>query len=213
MAPKLERGLYLVTRECVDEAGLLATVQAALAGGAVAVQYRDKSGDGARRLAQGKALVALCREYGRPLIVNDDVVLARAVGAAGVHLGEHDAEFALAREFLGPAALIGVSCYNDMQRAQAAALAGADYIAFGSFFDSPTKPGARRATTGLLVEAAGLGIPRVAIGGINHDNAGALIAAGADLVAVISTVFDAPDPRAAAQRIANLFVLPTRNSS
>ena len=203
--PRLRPGLYLVTREEPDDARVLAIVAAALAGGAVAVQYRDKSGDAGRRLAQARALVECCADHGAPLIVNDDAELARAAGAAGVHLGEHDAPLGAARALLGPGALIGVSCYDDGERAREAARAGADYVAFGSFFASPTKPGARRANTGLLVASADLGVPRVAIGGITAENAGPLVAAGADLVAVISAIWDAPDPKAAARAFAQLY--------
>ena len=204
--PRLKRGLYLVTRETEDDATLLRVVGAALEGGAAAVQYRDKSSDATRRARQAAALVALCAGHRAPLIVNDDVELARNVGAAGVHVGDDDATLAVARASLGTDALIGVSCYADFARAEAAAAAGADYVAFGSFFASPTKPNARRATPDLLARAASLALPRVEIGGITGDNARALIDAGADLVAVISAIFDADDPRAAAQRIGALFL-------
>jgi len=126
-----------------------------------------------------------------------------------VHLGEHDAAFAAARARLGPRAIIGVSCYDSLERARAAAAAGADYVAFGAFHASPTKPHARRATPDLLRAAAPFGLPRVAIGGITPDNAPALIAAGADFVAVVSGVFGAADPAAAAARYARLFNQPT----
>jgi thiamine-phosphate pyrophosphorylase len=144
-------------------------------------------------------LRALCLDADVPLIVNDDAALAARTGAAGVHLGEHDGDVAAARAVLGDTAIIGVSCYDDPGRGEIAALAGADYIAFGAFFPSPTKPHARRAAPELLRAAARFGLPRVAIGGITPDNARPLIEAGADLIAVISGVFDAPDPIAAAQ--------------
>ncbi len=201
----LRRGLYLITRESADTRALARTVAAALDGGAVMVQYRDKSTDAARRLEQAETLSALCIAHGVPLIINDDVKLARACGARGVHLGEHDGEIATARAQLGLEALIGVSCYDDLERAHAAARQGASYIAFGSFFSSPTKPGARRAHRDLLRDSATLGLPRVAIGGITVDNAPALIAAGADMLAVISAIFDAPDPRRATQAFARLY--------
>jgi thiamine-phosphate pyrophosphorylase len=127
------------------------------------------------------------------------------VGAAGVHVGEHDASLAAARAALGPDAIVGVSCYDDATRAAMLAAAGADYLAFGSFFPSPTKPHARRASTDLLSTAARHGLPRVAIGGITADNAGPLVAAGADLLAVISAVFDAPDPARAVRDFDHLF--------
>jgi thiamine-phosphate pyrophosphorylase len=204
----LRRGLYLVTRATDDDATLLRVVTAALAGGAVAVQYRDKSTDGSRRWRQARALRAACASACACFIVNDDVALAREVGADGVHLGEDDGTISAAREGLGSHAIIGVSCYDDLSRARALAAQGADYIAFGSFFSSPTKPVARRASPTLLTDSASLGIPRVAIGGITRDNAASLIAAGADLVAVISDIFDAPDPRVAASAYAALYASP-----
>jgi thiamine-phosphate pyrophosphorylase len=202
MVPALPRGLYLLTRETADTPTLLRIVGAALDGGAVAVQYRDKSCDAARRLAQARALVALCAAGGVPLIVNDDVALAARASAAGVHLGEHDVPIAEARAVLGATAIIGVSCYDDPARAARLAAQGASYLAFGSFFDSATKPAARRAHPALLHEARRLGLPLAAIGGITATNCGPLVAAGASLLAVISAVFDAHDPRAAAAAIA-----------
>ncbi len=205
MAPVLPRGLYLLTRETADTAALLRIVSAALDGGAVAVQYRDKSADPARRLAQARALVALCETRGVPLIVNDDVGLAARAGAAGVHLGEHDVSIAQARAVLGAAAIIGGSCYNDLARAARLAADGANYLAFGSFFDSSTKPAARRADPDLLREATRHGLPLVAIGGITAANCAPLVAAGASFLAVLGGVFDAHDPRAAAAGITSHF--------
>jgi thiamine-phosphate pyrophosphorylase len=192
------RGLYLITPDEPDTDRLLARVRPVL-GEAVLLQYRNKAVEAGRRREQATALNTLCRTAGVPLIVNDDAPLAEAVGAAGVHLGEHDGEVAAARRRLGVEAIIGVSCYDDLARAHAAAAAGADYIAFGAFFPSGTKPNARRATPALLRDSAGLGLPRVAIGGITPDNGGSLVQAGADLLAVIGGVFDAADPVAAAQ--------------
>jgi thiamine-phosphate pyrophosphorylase len=192
------RGLYPITPDEPDTARLLARVGAVIEGAAL-LQYRNKSADAALRRTQAMALASLCREARVPLIVNDDAVLAAECGAAGVHLGEHDGDPGRARARLGPAAIIGVSCYDDLDRARAAAAAGADYIAFGAFFPSSTKPNARRATAALLRDSAGLGLPRVAIGGITPDNGRGLVAAGADLLAVIAGVFDAPDPVAAAR--------------
>lgn len=202
--PALSRGLYLLTPDEPDTARLLARTRPLLAHAAL-VQYRNKSADAALRRVQAAALHAACRDAGVPLIVNDDVALAAELGADGVHLGEHDAAPAQARGRLGPGALIGVSCYDDPARALQAARDGADYVAFGAFFPSPTKPAARRATPALLHATAGLGLPRVAIGGITPDNAAQLVAAGADLVAAIGGVYDAPDPAAAARAIQALF--------
>lgn len=197
------RGLYAITDG--PRPDLLEIAAAALGGGAVLLQYRDKTADHARRRIEALALARLCKAHGVGLIVNDDVMLAAEVGAAGVHLGEDDGDIAAARACLGAGAIIGVSCYDAIERARAAAAAGADYVAFGAFHPSPTKPHARRAGPELLREAASLGVPRVAIGGITPENAPALIEAGADLLAVISAVFGAPDVRAAAHRFQTLF--------
>jgi thiamine-phosphate pyrophosphorylase len=133
------------------------------------------------------------------------MALAAATGATGVHLGEYDGGIAAARDALGSRAIIGVSCYDDIARARAAALEGADYIAFGAFFPSPTKPQARHADATLLRQARPLGLPLVAIGGITLDNASTLVEAGADCVAVISALFGADDVRATAAAFATLF--------
>jgi len=197
------RGLYAITDG--PRADLVDAADAALAGGAVLLQYRDKTADDARRRDEAQALARLCAARGVGFIVNDDVALARAVGAAGVHLGEDDGDVAAARAVLGANAIVGVSCYDAIDRARELVAAGADYVAFGAFYPSATKPRARRATTALLREAAALGVPLVAIGGITPDNARPLIDAGADLVAVITAVFGAHDVRAAARRFQSLF--------
>ncbi len=203
---RLPRGLYAITDG--PRPDLIAAVAAALAGGARVVQYRDKTAEATRRHREARALFELCRAHGVPLIVNDDVELAAAIGADGVHLGEDDADLGAARERLGPAAILGVSCYDSLERARSLAARGADYLAFGAFFASPTKPAARRATRELLHAAAALGLPRVAIGGITPENAPPLVAAGAHAIAAISGVFSAPDVRAAAARYAALFTTP-----
>jgi thiamine-phosphate pyrophosphorylase len=197
------RGLYAISDG--PRADLVDACAAALAGGAAILQYRDKTGPHDRRLHEARALQALCARHGVPLIVNDDIGLAAASGAAGVHLGEGDASIDEARARLGPRAMVGVSCYDSLAHARQFAAAGADYLAFGAFFPSPTKPDARVATPQLLREAKALGLPVVAIGGITHDNASLLIEAGADAVAVISALFGAPDVRAAARRLSALF--------
>lgn len=191
------RGLYLITPTTPDTDALLARVAAVLPGAAL-LQYRAKGLGATLREAQARALLALCRKVGVPLVVNDDPVLAAAVGADGVHVGATDAGVATAvARMLG--GLVGASCYADLTLAEAAVGQGAGYIAFGAFHPSPTKPAAVRADPALLRRAAHLGVPRVAIGGITPENAGALVAAGADMIAAISGVFDAPDPGAAAR--------------
>ena len=196
-------GLYAITR---SSPRLEREVAAALRGGARIIQYREKSLPVAERIAQARALAALCTRHDALLIVNDDPAVASAVGGAGVHLGRDDGSVAEARALLGPNALIGVSCYNDLARASNAARAGADYIAFGSFFPSATKPAAARAPLELLQEAKRmLDLPVVAIGGITVDNGGALVAAGADALAVIEGLFGQNDIEATARRYAALF--------
>lgn len=194
------RGLYLVTPDEPDTGRLLARV-APLLPHATWLQYRNKAAPAALRGEQAARLQALCAAAGVPLIVNDSPALAASVGAAGVHLGEGDAAIDVARQLLGGDAIIGASCYDDPGRARDAALAGADYLAFGALFPSSTKPNARRATPELFRAAAGFGLPLVAIGGITPENAAIAIAAGADLVAVVGGVFDAPDPVAAARAL------------
>lgn len=196
-------GLYAITDGPRDD--LPAVVRAALEGGAALLQYRDKTHDAARRSREVGALKGICEAFGVPLIVNDDVGLARASGAAGVHLGEDDGGIADARAVLGADAIIGVSCYDSLQRARDAAAAGADYLAFGAFFPSSTKPGARHATPDLLRDAREFGLPLVAIGGITAENGGSLITAGADYLAVVSALFGTRDIRAAASGFAALF--------
>ena len=202
----LPRGLYAITPEEPDTARLLVLVRAALAGGAAAIQYRGKDASAALRREQARALAELCHQAGRPLIVNDDVGLVHEVGADGAHLGAEDGDLAAARRRLGPEKLLGASCYNRLELALAAKAAGADYVAFGAVFASPTKPAAVRAPLALFAEARRVvGLPIVAIGGITPENAAAVIEAGADAVAVISAVFDAPDASARAHAFKRLF--------
>ena len=202
--PMLQRGLYLITPDASEPSRLLERV-APLLPFAACLQLRCKPMDADALREAASLLGEACRGAGVPFIVNDDARLAREAGADGVHLGEHDVGIAEARALLGDDAIIGVSCYDEIGRARDAAKAGADYIAFGAFFPSPTKPNARRASPDLLRDSAGLGLPRVAIGGITPDNARSLVAAGADLLAVISGVFDAPDPAKAARAYLSCF--------
>ncbi len=202
------RGLYALTDAGLTPGtALLPAVEAAIRGGARLVQYRDKSTDGARRLTEARALVELCRGHGVPLIVNDDPALAAAAGADGVHLGRDDGDVASARVRLGPRALIGVSCYDSLERAVAASHAGADYVAFGSFYASGSKPDAARASPDLLRQArrALPGIPICAIGGITPGNGAALVQAGAGMLAVIRGLFAEEDVTAAARAYSRLF--------
>src|SRR5690554_3642112 len=202
--PPFGRGLYLLTPDDTDTARLLARVSAVV-GHAALLQYRNKRADARLAHEQVAALLPLCREHGVALLVNDDWRLALACGAAGAHLGEDDGDLRAARAGLGGDAIIGASCYDSLAAAGAAAAAGASYLAFGAFFPSSTKPAARHATPDVLRGAAHFGLPLVAIGGITPDNARGVVEAGADLVAVISGVFDAPDPPAAARAYQRAF--------
>ena len=200
----LKRGLYLITPDDPDPSQLFARTRPLLAF-ASCLQLRNKAMDADALRVAGIALRSACKDAGVPLLINDDAALAAELGADGVHLGEHDGDIASARRLLGDDAIIGASCYDDIERARRLAAEGASYLAFGAFFPSPTKPNARRASLQLLRDSTHLGLPRVAIGGITPDNAPSLVDAGADLVAVISGVFDAPDPVAAARAYLSLF--------
>lgn len=203
----LVAGLYAITDTgCIEPVQLVDAVKLAISGGARLIQYRDKSDDRASRKHQAAALAQVCQRHRTPFIVNDDIELAAHVNADGVHVGHEDPGLAEARGMLGTRRLIGVSCYNQLDLALAAEAGGADYVAFGSFYRSPTKPSAVRAGPELLRAAKQrLRIPIVAIGGITPENAGELIVAGADAVAVIHGVFQQADIRQAASRYAALF--------
>jgi thiamine-phosphate pyrophosphorylase len=193
-------GLYAVTPDVDDVRALVAKVAAAIDGGARVVQYRNKTLSAAAQAMQARAVAGLCALRGAAFIVNDDVALARDTNADGVHIGEDDGDLVSARAVLGPGRIVGVSCYDDFGRAREAVAQGAGYVAFGSFFASPVKPAARRASLELLERGRELGVPLVAIGGITAMNARTLIAAGADAVAVISDVFAADEPAEVTRR-------------
>jgi thiamine-phosphate pyrophosphorylase len=189
------RGLYAITPETPD---MVAKVRQALAGGVALLQYRRKRRD----LDEAREVAALAKSFGVPLVVNDDVELAVEIGAQGAHLGREDGDLDAARRRLA-GRILGASCYDDVERARRAIDAGADYVAFGSVFASSTKPQAVRAPLALF--AIDLGVPLCAIGGITLENAPQAIAAGADLLAVLSDLFDAPDIAARAAQYRGLF--------
>ncbi|CAM5246985.1 thiamine phosphate synthase [Rhodanobacter lindaniclasticus] len=197
------KGLYAITNG--PRADLIDAVAQALAGGARMLQYLDDTPDPVRRHAEAVAIAQLCRSREVPLIIHEDVALAQAVGADGVHLAHSLDAIRAARESLGPGAIIGVACRDSLADARAAARAGASYVSFGAMYPSPTKPLATIAPADLLRQSAALGVLRVAIGGITPDNAASLVEAGADCVASISSLFDAPDVYATARRFAWLF--------
>lgn len=199
-------GLYAITPDLADTDELQRRVLAALRGGARVIQYRNKTASPTLRAEQARMLQFLCADSGVPLIINDHAALAAEIGAAGLHLGGEDGPLAAVRAALGPDLLLGSSCYDRIELAEAAIAAGADHIAFGSFFPSTVKPGAVRPPLDLLTRAkARFRVPVVAIGGITLENAPQLIAAGADAIAVISAVFSAPDVEKAAHAFQSLF--------
>jgi thiamine-phosphate pyrophosphorylase len=205
MANKM-RGLYAITPETPDGTRLLADVEAALAGGCRLVQYRDKTSAAPERVARAQALRRLTLAHNARLVINDDMALTVLVKADGVHLGREDGNLAAARAILGPTRLLGASCYADFSAAQQAATAGADYVAFGAVHPSATKPNATSAAVDLFFQAkTALAAASCAIGGITLNNAPALIAAGADLLAVITDLFSAPDIAARAAAYQHLF--------
>jgi len=201
------RGLYAITPLRMSPGLELAgAVEAALRGGATLVQYRDKSSNGDKREREARTLLQMCRSFGARLIINDDLALADLIGADGVHLGRDDADLSEARRLLGTKAIIGASCYSDFECARAARDSGADYVAFGSFYPSGTKPDAVRASPELISHAKlELRIPVAAIGGITVDNAAPLVAAGADLLAVVQGLFGQDDIEACARQFSVLF--------
>lgn len=188
MGKRLPTGLYVLTPDTGDDERLVGAVAAAIRGGATSVQYRNKSLDDTGRLRQARRLAQLCRETGALFIVNDSVEIARAVDADGVHIGRDDGDLSEARSALGPEAVVGVSCYDSLQRA-CETREVADYCAFGSVFVSSVKPGAVRAPLQLFTKARELGLHAVAIGGIDAENVHEVAAAGATGVAVITAVF------------------------
>ncbi|TNF34244.1 MAG: thiamine phosphate synthase [Gammaproteobacteria bacterium] len=207
-------GVYAITDEkLITESCFIQTVEQALSGGVHIIQYRDKSADHNRRLAQATALKHLCQQHDALLIINDDIELTLQADADGVHIGIDDMPLTQARARLGPNKMIGVSCYNRFELAQQAVDLGADYIAFGSFFPSQIKPHAPRATMELLIKAKQhFDVPVCAIGGITASNASDLITAGADMIAVISEIFAQPDKQSASQQLSRLFSATDRPS-
>lgn len=188
------KGLYLVTPDCDDTALLCEQVAQALQGGVAMLQYRHKTATDTLRLEQAHALQALCRAANIPFLINDHVALAVELDADGVHVGQHDSAISEARRLLGKQKIIGASCYNQFAFAAQAQAAGASYVAFGACYPSSTKPLAPRAEAALFAQAKQqLSVPVVGIGGITLQNAGPLIAAGADALAVISDIFQAQD--------------------
>lgn len=206
MANRPLSGLYAITPDYADGEKLLADVSSVLAGGCKIIQYRDKQSAPAERLQRARQLLQLCRISGASLLINDDLPLAALIDADGLHLGKDDGNLAAARAILGPDKILGASCYADYAAAKLASRSGADYVAFGAVFASPTKPNAPTATVDLFAMAkTDLLAAKCAIGGITLDNAPGLIAAGANLLAVITDLFCAADITARAAAYQRLF--------
>lgn len=200
------QGLYIVTPDWDDTQKLLEFTEQALLGGAALVQYRHKTADAALRREQAECLLDLCRSYRRPLVINDYVELCLALDADGVHVGGTDASVAEVRKALGADKIVGASCYGDLQMAHDAHQAGASYVAFGGFYPSRVKKYPVTTQVAIIPQSkAAIPLPVVVIGGMTDDNAAPLVAAGADMVAVISNVYLAGDPQAAARRFVALF--------
>lgn len=201
------RGLYAITPEHLSDTALLCAVEQALDGGATVIQFRDKSRSAETKLEMARHLRALCHRFQTPLIINDDAELAKASQADGVHLGRDDGSIEQARSILGKQAIIGISCYGDLQRAIEAEQSGASYVAFGRFFPSRTKPDANPVNLDILKQTAtSIHVPVVAIGGITTDNGAALVKAGADLLACVESVFAGPNIEQNAHNLHTLFV-------
>lgn len=200
------RGLYVVTPDWDDTQKLLETSVRALKGGVALLQYRHKTASDALRREQAMALLALCRRYQVPFIINDFVELCMDIGADGIHVGGTDTAVAEVRKQVGPDKILGASCYGSLELAHAAEQAGASYVAFGGFYPSRVKKYPVTTPPTIVTDWKKQGIvPSVVIGGMTHDNAAPLVANGADMVAAISSVYMAHDPQTAAREFAELF--------
>jgi thiamine-phosphate pyrophosphorylase len=200
------RGLYLVTPDWDDTNQLLTVTEAALKAGVALLQYRHKTASDALRLAQATALQTLCRRYRVPLVINDHLALCEQIDADGLHLGGTDASVSAARAIIGPAKILGASCYGDLQRAHDAVAAGASYVAFGGFYPSRVKQYEVSTPVDIVSRAkVSITVPVCVIGGMTPDNAAPLVAEGADMVAVISSVYQHAQPEQAATQFSKLF--------
>jgi thiamine-phosphate pyrophosphorylase len=200
------KGLYLVTPDWDDTQQLLQVTETALHGGVAMIQYRHKTATPEMRLEQAECLLALCRSYKCPLIINDHVDLCIALDADGVHVGGKDASVAEARDALGADKIVGASCYGDLQLARDAYQAGASYVAFGGFYASRVKEYPVTTSPDIIRQAkAEIPLPCIVIGGMTPENAAPLVACGADMVAAISSVYMAGSPELTAHRFGELF--------
>ena len=202
------KGLYVITdQKLIPRDRFIETVEKAIQGGAKIIQLREKDTPEEEIIRLGKELLKITRRYGIPLIINDSPKLAMEIGADGVHLGKDDTEISEARKILGGEAIIGVSCYGDIERGLQAEKEGADYLAFGTPFFTPTKPDRKTTPFEILKEAKRRikTIPIFAIGGITKGNAKSVLETGVDGIAVITAVFSSPNPEEAARNLADFF--------
>lgn len=200
------KGLYLVTPDWDDTQKMLAATEAGLRGGAAIVQYRHKTASPELRREQASQLLALCRRYGKPFIVNDFVELCMELDADGIHVGGTDMSVAQVRAAVGPSKIVGASCYGSMELARNAHAAGASYVAFGGFYPSRVKKYEVSTPPEIVAQAKKeIPVPNVVIGGMTQENSVPLVAQGADMVAAISSVYFADDPEAAARAFVQLF--------
>lgn len=200
------KGLYLVTPDWDDTGSLLAATEAGLRGGAAIVQYRHKTASAELRAEQARELLALCRRHGKPFIINDRVDLCLEIDADGIHVGGTDLDVGAVRALVGPDRVVGASCYGSLELAHAAQAAGASYVAFGGFYPSRVKKYEVATPPAIVKDAkSSLAVPVVVIGGMTHENAKPLISLGADMVAVISSVYMTEDAESAARRFSEFF--------
>lgn len=200
------RGLYIVTPDWDDTAQLLAATELALQQGTALVQYRHKTAGPAQRREQASALLALCRRYNVPLVINDHVALCIELDADGIHVGGTDASIAEVRKAVGPDKIVGASCYGTLQLARDAWRDGASYVAFGGFYPSRVKKYDFRTAPEIIAQSKKeIPLPVVVIGGITLENAVPLVAQGADMVAVISSVYLVPEEERKTRELADLY--------
>ena len=200
------KGLYLVTPDWDDTDKLLAATEQGLLGGASLLQYRHKTAHDDLQQEQARALLALCRRYRVPFIINDHLALCAMLDADGIHVGGTDASVAAVRTLLGKDKIVGASCYGDLDLARQSAAAGASYVAFGGFYPSRVKQYEVSTAPDIITRAkAEIPLPICVIGGMNVHNSRPLVQLGANLVAAISSVYLAEDRQHAATEFAQLF--------
>jgi len=202
------RGLYVITdKKLIDRDQFVLTVEKSIKGGASIVQLREKDTPEKEIIDLGRQILKVTKQYNVPLIINDSPELTREIGADGVHLGGEDCSITKARELLGNNAIIGVTCYNEINRGLYAVQNGADYVAFGTPYYTPTKPEREPTSIDTLKKAVSLikTIPIFAIGGITKENAGPILETGVNGIAIITSIFGSTDPETSARELTKLY--------